>query len=495
VVVGNRIAGVKVLVDNVAVGSATYGIPRPDVCAAYPGRADCPNVGFTYQLNVAGLSPGPHTLTVNASDPSSPPLVGGVNVPITVSSVPVPAVSIDFPAAGSTVSGIVNVSGWALNNRAAIGAPIGSVQVLVDNAPVGTATSTPRLDICNQYPNRAGCPNVGFQYFLDTSNFLPGSQHTISVAASDTSAPPVIGVFTNPVTAASGSGASHTFSFNFTDSNPIADAEVVFNFGPALNDACAVHYVPSAQQLYLADKTGFWSYSIPFNAQNGGGSGSLGDLVNTNCQIVGSGSSFQTINNNLVLTLQVNFAPSFIGPQNIYTQLSDQDGPGPYQLVGAWTAFPAPNAVPPTGVAPAGYDSTHNTLTVGMSDVNGFNYVPAAYLEFGVSPTDANNACRILFQRGTGAANDTLTLFAGSFDGIGEIGTAPLGSAGAVVQSTACLLDIGRSTLLESGNTSTLVLAVTLKNGAIGTGIVNAYVGPVDRAGAGATVPVAGVGV
>jgi 3D (Asp-Asp-Asp) domain-containing protein len=329
---------------------------------------------------------------------------------------------------------------------------------------------------------------------LDTSDFLPGSQHTVSIAASDTSSPPVTGVITNTVTAASGTGASHTFSFNFTDGNPVSDAQVVFNFGPALNDACAVHYVPSAQQLYLADKTGLWSYSIPFNPQTGGGSGTLGDLVNTNCQIVGSGSSLQMFGNNLVLTLQVNFASSFIGPQNIYTQLSDTDGPGSYQLAGAWTAFPA-SANPPSGIAPSSYDSTHNTLTVAITDINGFNYMPQAYLEFGASQTDASNTCRILFQRGTGAANDTLTLFNGSFDAIGEIGSAPVGSGGVLVQSPACLLDIGRSYIsLESGGTSTLVLAVTFTSGAIGSGTVNTYVGPVDRAGAGVTVPVSGVG-
>jgi hypothetical protein len=490
------IAAVQILVDTVVVGTARYGTSRADVCATSPGQVDCPNVGFTYQLNTSTLGAGPHMLTVKASDASKPAVTSSVNVPITVSTAPVPDGYIDFPAAGSTVTGIVNMSGWAINNRSVIGNPIGSVQVLVDNTVVGIANYGPpftRQDVCNAYPNRGGCPNLGFQYSLDTSDFLPGSQHTVSIAASDTSSPPVTGVITNTVTAASGTGASHTFSFNFTDGNPVSDAQVVFNFGPALNDACAVHYVPSAQQLYLADKTGLWSYAIPFNPQTGGGSATLGDLVNTNCQIVGSGSSFQMFGNNLVLTLQVNFASSFIGPQNIYTQLSDTDGPGSYQLVGAWTAFPA-SANLPSAIAPSSYDKSNGLLTISLSDVNGYNYMPAAYLEFGPSQTDAYT-CRVLFQRGTGPANDTLTLFAGSFDTVGEIGTSEVGLAGQVMQNSACLLDAGHSVVsVEGGNTATLVLAIQFNNPAIGAGTVYSYVGPVDRAGAGAAVPVNGAG-
>src|SRR5207344_2890207 len=35
---GTSISSVDVLVDGVKIGSARYGISRPDVCAAYPGR-------------------------------------------------------------------------------------------------------------------------------------------------------------------------------------------------------------------------------------------------------------------------------------------------------------------------------------------------------------------------------------------------------------------------------------------------------------------------
>jgi len=56
--VGTPISSVHVQVDGATVGTATYGISRPDVCSAYPGRLGCPNAGFAFQLDTASLNPG-----------------------------------------------------------------------------------------------------------------------------------------------------------------------------------------------------------------------------------------------------------------------------------------------------------------------------------------------------------------------------------------------------------------------------------------------------
>ena len=47
--VGLPISSVKVLVDGILAGSATYGTSRADICAEWPGRPGCPNVGFTFR--------------------------------------------------------------------------------------------------------------------------------------------------------------------------------------------------------------------------------------------------------------------------------------------------------------------------------------------------------------------------------------------------------------------------------------------------------------
>jgi len=105
----------------------------------------------------------------------------------------IPAVHIDSPVAGATISGTVTVAGWAIDNTTTVGTAIGSVQVLVDGAAAGTATyGVGRPDVCAAYPGRAGCPNVGFTYSLNTAALASGS-HTITVTAADSASPPDTG--------------------------------------------------------------------------------------------------------------------------------------------------------------------------------------------------------------------------------------------------------------------------------------------------------------
>ena len=81
---GTAISSVQVKVDGTVVGTATYGISRADVCAVYPGRPGCPNVGFTYALDASALSTGSHTITVTATDSDATPDSGSVSVTISV---------------------------------------------------------------------------------------------------------------------------------------------------------------------------------------------------------------------------------------------------------------------------------------------------------------------------------------------------------------------------------------------------------------------------
>ena len=134
--------------DGAVVGNATYGSSRPDVCGAYPGRPGCPNVGYTFTLNTGNMSPGQHVITVTALDSDQVPEPGAASVTVTVNNGP-PLVWIDQPVAGATVSGTVTVAGWAVDNGTVVGTAIGSVQVKVDGALIGTAAyGSNRADVC-----------------------------------------------------------------------------------------------------------------------------------------------------------------------------------------------------------------------------------------------------------------------------------------------------------------------------------------------------------
>jgi hypothetical protein len=74
------IGGVQILVDGQVVGTtsnATYGAmpsPDPNTCNIYSVWFGCPNVGFTYPLNIYALSAGKHTITATAANTAASPL-------------------------------------------------------------------------------------------------------------------------------------------------------------------------------------------------------------------------------------------------------------------------------------------------------------------------------------------------------------------------------------------------------------------------------------
>ncbi len=84
-VVGDPIdpSSINIDVDGVMVGHATYGLPRPDTCMTYPGRAGCPNVGYSYTLDATALAPGQHTITVAASTIAKLPVSGSKAIIVT----------------------------------------------------------------------------------------------------------------------------------------------------------------------------------------------------------------------------------------------------------------------------------------------------------------------------------------------------------------------------------------------------------------------------
>lgn len=178
----SAIAKVSVTVDGVSYGNATYGVNRSDVCAAYPGRSGCPNVGWTSLLDTTQLSNGSHLLGVVATttDGRSSTASASFTVANWMPSATGNAIRLDIDAPssqGGALSGTAHLGGWAIDDNTAIV----SVQVTIDNVPYGTAIyGGTRPDVCQAYPNRPGCPNVGWDFYLDTTVLADGS-HTLAI--------------------------------------------------------------------------------------------------------------------------------------------------------------------------------------------------------------------------------------------------------------------------------------------------------------------------
>jgi hypothetical protein len=176
------VTAVDILIDGVPMGAAAYGLARQDVCTAYPNSAGCPNVGWYYVLDTRTLADGPHTVEA-VEETAGGSAVGTQKFNVSNAGLS-SAVSmvIDAPAPNSKLSGTYPVSGWAIDNNDSIA----SVAITVDDLPQGFASyGGQRTDVCNVFPGRAGCPNVGWSSTLDTTQFENGS-HTLTVTVKST---------------------------------------------------------------------------------------------------------------------------------------------------------------------------------------------------------------------------------------------------------------------------------------------------------------------
>ena len=170
-------------IDGVPVGSGNYGVNRADVCAVLPGRAGCPNVGWDLAFDTTSLANGPHTLSVTAL--STGGQYSTTSVAFNVSNSSPVTIGIDRPISTSgAFSGTAAFGGWALNQTNGIA--IAAVKILIDGVVNGVATyGGGRPDVCNVFPGRAGCPNVGWNYLLDTTVLANGA-HQVEVTAIST---------------------------------------------------------------------------------------------------------------------------------------------------------------------------------------------------------------------------------------------------------------------------------------------------------------------
>jgi hypothetical protein len=178
-----RVDSVTISVDGVPGGSTFYALSRPDVCAAYPGRVNCPNVGWKFLANTLQFADGTHTLDITVNSGLKHATFGSsfttANYPAANSTL----LYIDQPNdASGTLSGTAAISGWAIDDRSPL---YEAVSIAVDGITLGGPVSygLPRQDVCDVYPGGLACPNVGWSFLLDTASLTDGP-HTVTVTVS-----------------------------------------------------------------------------------------------------------------------------------------------------------------------------------------------------------------------------------------------------------------------------------------------------------------------
>jgi hypothetical protein len=181
-----------------------------------------------------------------------------------------------------------------------------------------------------------------------------------------------------PITPSSGAGGVQTLSVTANDPTGYGNIQfiqLIYNWQPSGVDGCLLNYDVTNDALELADVTG--SLSTFGSMMLSSPSGTLGDLVSSNCSVNAAGSGIVKSGNNITLNLNMTFSASFIGQQNIYmmTTSSDQQQPGSFQQIGTWTAYGASSA-PPTAAPVTSFNSMDGTISLQFTDTNGFGYVP-----------------------------------------------------------------------------------------------------------------------
>jgi len=272
------INNVAISIDGIPKGTATYGVSRGDVCVVYANRTGCPNVGWTFSLDTTQLANGPHIIQATASSGAQ---YGTTSTMFTASNWTTnpTRITIDRPAAQGASSGVVNAFGWAIDDIEAIT----SVAISIDGVSYGNAAyGGSRPDVCAAFPGRAGCPNVGWNFLLDTrllsdgphvfgvtSTSASGRHSTITspFSVSNATGNPIRITIDSPALNGTLAGTVQAFGWALESGDQIASVQILVdgilygaaNYGDSRPDVCALYSSPSCANVgwhFFLDTTG-----------------------------------------------------------------------------------------------------------------------------------------------------------------------------------------------------------------------------------------------
>jgi DNA-binding beta-propeller fold protein YncE len=307
------------------------------------------------QLSGTGQSPTP-TSTVVTATPSV--VVPGVSVQLTAtvsSSLGAPPGSVTFTY-GTNILGTV-----ALSN--------GSAQITTTALPPGSDTLT---------ASYSGASSSGYVF-----------------AASSGSA--VVNVVTPPTLAlvslspSSGNAPAQAFTAVYSDSSGASDisyASILFNTSNTAANGCYVNYYPASNALYLGNNSGVLTGPIT--------PGSSATLFNSQCTLLGTGSSATISGNSLSIAFNLTFSSSFSSSDNIYGAMASLTAGvnGISQQLGTWNAGVQ---LPST---PVGSSSAATTIYFTFPAAVTLSSPPyvvltqgAQNLDFQAAATQPSNAC------------------------------------------------------------------------------------------------------
>jgi len=328
--------------------------------------------------------------------------------------------------AGATVTS-GDVDGWMLSNG-------------IYNNTAGTVTSGLWV-------------STGSSWFLNTAGAAPAFSVNGALAATVPTA--------SSVGPASGSGASQTFTFAFTDTGGyqnLSVLDVLINNALDGRQACYVAFVPtgaSSGTVLLVDDAGdaggpFQSLPLP----------GAGTASNGQCTISGTGSSVEANGTSLNLTLAITFSASFAGNKVVYAAAREVANNSGWQALATWGV---PGSPPGGGPGVGGMNPAHNSnlsgsYTFTFTDTNGWQDIAVTDVLINFS-LDGRQACYVAFVP-TGASSGTVLLVDDAGDAGGPFLSLSLPGSG-TISNSACSISGTGGSVNASGTSLTLTLAIT----------------------------------
>ena len=189
---GNLVSNVDVFVDGTddanevtAAGGANINLPRPDVIQFFPQYAGTAgqNPGWQASFKASNFSNGAHTIYVQITDVTGCTFLltpRAIKIDNTLNQPPFGGVDFPLPDSGVSSNGVLEVAGWALDDRS-----VDHVDVYVDGLIERQAvTGIYRADIAADYPDNPQAIVSGFILNIDSTRYANGV-HEVTVKAVD----------------------------------------------------------------------------------------------------------------------------------------------------------------------------------------------------------------------------------------------------------------------------------------------------------------------
>lgn len=291
--------------------------------------------------------------------------------------------------------------------------------------------------------------------------------------------PPSVG----PLTPSSGQGTSQSFALAVTDkagASDLTSVQIHFGSSTALANVCSVVYSVQQNSFSLFNDAGTASAGTVTPGQ-------ASSLSNSQCTLLGTGSSVATSGSSLTMTVNLQFTAAFSklgssATKTIYATALNAAGQGPaggLAAVGTWTVPQAASGLPTVvSLSPSSGQGSSTSLVLTVASPGGASSLATVQLLVGSSAALASS-CSVTYS----AQTNTLGLTNDAGSGFGAYLTP--GQA-TIVSNSQCVLSGAGSSVQLSGNTLAMTVSLTFTPAfaALGNGPVkNVYAKPIDVTG------------